>query len=266
MHSTARISGEDPPAARMALRRRSLRIVVRGSAMSGHGRTVLRTLFVVTNIVLALESRSCQATDLPTPPRTRPRAPPRRTLNPDAIVDAAMAVLDEGGVDAPQHARGRRPPRHRPVLALRPLRGQGRAARGDDRPGRRRPPDRRGRQRPVAGAAQGRDPRRSAPAWPPTATSPSPRSATSRPARTPCVWVDGLLGVLRDAGPPGPRDRLRRRHPPALRARPPPTRSPCTARRTMPDHGAQYIAELRVVLPRRCRPTASRTSSRWPSR
>jgi AcrR family transcriptional regulator len=31
----------------------------------------------------------------------RPRKPPRRTLNPDAIVDAAFAVLDEGGgVDA----------------------------------------------------------------------------------------------------------------------------------------------------------------------
>jgi AcrR family transcriptional regulator len=29
----------------------------------------------------------------------RPRRPPRRTLSPDAIVDAAMAVLDEGGVD-----------------------------------------------------------------------------------------------------------------------------------------------------------------------
>ncbi|WP_270044762.1 TetR/AcrR family transcriptional regulator [Solirubrobacter ginsenosidimutans] len=38
--------------------------------------------------------------DLPTPPRMRSRRPPRRTLNPDAIVEAAMAVLDEGGVDS----------------------------------------------------------------------------------------------------------------------------------------------------------------------
>ena len=30
----------------------------------------------------------------------RARRPPRRSLNPDAIVDAAMAVLDEGGVDS----------------------------------------------------------------------------------------------------------------------------------------------------------------------
>ena len=30
----------------------------------------------------------------------RSRRPPRRTLTPDAIVDAAMAVLDEGGVDS----------------------------------------------------------------------------------------------------------------------------------------------------------------------
>jgi AcrR family transcriptional regulator len=38
--------------------------------------------------------------DLPTPPRMRPRRPPRRTLTPEAIVDAAMAVLDEGGIDS----------------------------------------------------------------------------------------------------------------------------------------------------------------------
>src|SRR3954447_24295179 len=36
--------------------------------------------------------------DLPTPPRMRPRRQPRRRLTPDAIIDAAFAVLDEGGV------------------------------------------------------------------------------------------------------------------------------------------------------------------------
>ncbi len=36
--------------------------------------------------------------DLPTPPRMRPRRSPRRALSPEAIVDAALAVLDASGV------------------------------------------------------------------------------------------------------------------------------------------------------------------------
>ena len=63
-------------------------------------------LNVAPNVVRFDERRSSTrivfvSSELPAPPRRRPRKAPRRRLTPEAIVDAAFAVLDEtGGVEA----------------------------------------------------------------------------------------------------------------------------------------------------------------------
>jgi AcrR family transcriptional regulator len=71
-------------------------------------------------------------------------------------------------------------------------------------------------------------------------------------------WVNGLLGVLRDAGLP----RLRRRHPAAVRER---HRVRGVAVRGEGHAGppAPSTSPSCGATSRRCRPSASRTSSRW---
>ena len=226
---------------------------------------VLRTLFVLTNNVLDTN-------------RVRVKWYVRRVRPADASPDArpaSAAPVAEPGRDRrrgdggarrgrrrlAQHARGGRPPRDRPVLALRPLRRQGRAAGGDDRPDRRRAPDRRGRQRPVAGAAQGRDPRD--PLRHGRTPRPRPRRARQHPDR-PERPALGQRPARRPARrrPPGPRDRLRRRHPAAVRERHRVRGIPLRAPRTCPTQ-ARSTSPSCVSTSRRCRSTGSRTSSRW---
>ncbi len=111
-----------------------------------------------------------------------------------------------------------------------------------------------------------RDPRASAAASVPTATS--PRRAlgnNTRPARTPFKLINGLLGVLLRRRPPGPRHRLRGRRPPALRDRHRLRGVPCTpCPREQAE--ARYSSSCGSYYGPRCPQTASRTSWRWRSR
>ena len=173
----------------------------------------------------------------------RSRRPPRRSLNPEAIVDAAMAVLDEGGVDSLN------------MRAVADRLGTGPSSLYAHFAGKDEllaaMIDRIAGELPLAeiGKGPGRSSSRprsapSARAWPPTATSPSPRSATSRPARTPCA---GSTACSASSATPGLPDQVIAYAVDIL-----PLYANATAfeeslyrAKDLPDSGEQYIAELR---------------------
>ena len=182
--------------------------------------------------------------DLPTPPRLRPaKRTPRRTLTQEAVVDAAMALIDEGGMDAVNmravaerlgtgpaslyaHVEGKE---ELLALMIDRVAGDLPIAEVGQGPWQEQLKDAiRGIR---AGLAAHRDLARAA-----LGTIPTGPNALR--------WVNGLLGVLRDGGLPD--------HVIAYAVDILPLYANATAyeeslytAKELPDHGEQYIAELR---------------------